>query len=194
MGPDHPPDSLRLLVIGPGPPLPVPDLAARLSRRVALPCHAGAPVEGLDLATLPGRGQVDADRLLARIHAWPAEPGAVLVGLTALDVAIPIFTFVFGRARLGGRAALVSTARLDPRFYGLPSDPLLAARRTTDEVIHELGHVAGLRHCDDALCLMRFAGSVDQVDARGSAFCPGCERRLPAWLETAGRDRPGGVA
>jgi archaemetzincin len=191
MGPDGSPASLRLLVIGPAPPLPVPDLAAKLSRRVALPCRAGTRVEDLDLATVSGRDQVDADRLLERIHAWPAEPGTVLVGLTALDVAIPTFTFVFGRARLGGRAALVSTARLDPRFYGLPWDAELAARRATDEVIHELGHAAGLRHCNDAFCLMRFAGSVDQVDARGSTFCPGCAGRLPYWLRAPRQDVEG---
>ena len=44
------------------------------------------------------------------------------LGLTEQDLAIPIFTFVFGRARSGGWAAVVSLARLDPTFYGLPSD------------------------------------------------------------------------
>jgi archaemetzincin len=185
MGPDGrlpPSPSLQLLVIGPGPPLPVPDVAARLSRRVAVPCRVEAPVEVLDLDRVPGRDQVDADRLLERIEAWPAAAGVLLVGLTPLDIAIPIFTFVFGRARAGGRAVIVSLARLDPRFYGLPADPALAERRAVDEVLHELGHVTGLRHCDDAFCLMRFAGSVEQVDARGSSFCARCAGRLPRWM------------
>jgi len=128
---------------------------------------------------------VDADRLLERIEEWPAAPGVILVGFTALDIAIPIFTFVFGRARAGGRALLVSVARLDPRFYGLPEDQGLAERRTVDEALHELGHVAGLRHCDDAFCLMRFAGSVEQVDARGSSFCRRCAARLPPWITSS---------
>jgi len=182
MGPEGAGPSLLLLALGPGPPLPIPDLAARMSRRVAAPCSAEGPLDLGDLRRVPGRDQVDADRFLERIEEWPAAPGVVLVGLTALDIAIPIFTFVFGRARAGGRALLVSVARLDPRFYGLPEDPGLAERRTVDEVLHELGHVAGLRHCDDAFCLMRFAGSVEQVDARGSSFCPRCEARLPRWM------------
>jgi archaemetzincin len=187
MGAEPAERALDLLVIGPAPPLPATDLAARLSRQVAAPCHAETAVEVSDLARVPGRDQVDADRLLERLEAWPASPGAVLVGLTSLDMAIPIFTFVFGRARAGGRALVVSTARLDPRFYGLPPDPERAAWRTVAEVIHELGHVAGLRHCQEPFCLMRFAGSVEHVDERGSSFCPRCASALPRWMGSHGK-------
>jgi archaemetzincin len=109
-----------------------------------------------------------------------------MVGITDLDLAVPVFTFVFGRARERGRAALVSVARLDPSFYGLPADAELRLARTVLEILHELGHLAGLRHCADQACLMRFAGSVAAVDLRGSAFCAGCSERLPRWL----RERP----
>jgi archaemetzincin len=174
--------SLLLLALGPAPSLPLAELAARLSRRVAVPCRAQGPIDLGELVRLPGRDQVDADRLLERVEAWPAPPGVVKVGLTGLDIAIPIFTFVFGRARDGGRGCLVSAARLDPRFYGLPEDAALTERRTVDEVLHELGHVAGLPHCREAFCLMRFAGSVEQVDARGSELCRGCSDRFASRL------------
>jgi archaemetzincin len=104
------------------------------------------------------------------------------VGLTALDLAIPIFTFAFGRARKNGRAAVVSLSRLDPVFYGLPADGERLAERATAEILHELGHVAGLVHCSDAACLMTFAGSIEKVDVRGSHFCDACVRALPRWL------------
>jgi archaemetzincin len=157
----------------------VQDLAARVSLRVAASCRFEPFADAGELPRIPGRDQIDADRLLARLEDEPIEPGAVRVGLVGLDIAIPIFTFVFGRARSGGHAAVVSTARLDPAFYGLPSDAALMARRTVDEVLHELGHVAGLPHCVLPDCLMHFAGTVEQVDVRGSEFCPGCAARLP---------------
>lgn len=169
----------------------VQDLAARLSRRVAIPCRAVALGNEDPPRALPGRDQADADALLASLETQ-AAPGAVLVGVTDQDIAVPVFTFVFGLAREGGRAALVSLARLDPSFYGLAEDHDSLARRAVDEMLHELGHLAALRHCDEAACLMRFAGSVEKADVRGSFFCAACEAHLPLWLRGSLR-RPRGA-
>jgi len=156
------------------------DLAIRISRRVAVPCRI-VDASPIPLQMLAGRETVDADALLAGLEAR-ATPNAVLVGVIPEDIATPIFTFVFGRAREGGSAAIVSLARLDPTFYGLPRDPDLLGRRATTEIVHELGHVAWLRHCADNACLMHFAGSVEKLDVRGSRFCTPCAARLPPWL------------
>jgi archaemetzincin len=175
-----------LLLDGIGPPLAA-RIASRLSARLAASCRVTASSPSPPPRTLPDRDQLDADALLGGLEARPARERAVLVGLTLRDIAVPIFTFVFGRARQGAHAALVSLARLDPAFYGLPADPGLLARRAADEVAHELGHAAGLVHCRDASCLMSFAGSVEKVDTRGSFFCGECRRLLPPWLAGSGR-------
>jgi archaemetzincin len=157
------------------------DLVQRLSRRIAAPCRLGPRLPLAGSPTLPGREQADADSLLTRLEALARED-VVLVGLAAVDVAIPIFTFVFGRARRGGRACLVSLARLEPAFYGRPSDSRVLMDRAVAEVLHELGHVAGLDHCHDFACLMHFAASVEAIDVRGSGFCAPCALVLPPWL------------
>ena len=59
--------------------------------------------------------------------------------MTSEDIALAIFTFVFGLARQGGRACLVSLARTEPAFYGLPPDQDLRDRRAVAEILHELG-------------------------------------------------------
>lgn len=105
-----------------------------------------------------------------------------MLGVSAQDLGIPIFTFVFGRARAGGGAALISLARLDPTFYGLPADEGALMQRAVREALHELAHVAALAHCTQPLCLMRFAGSVEKADLRGARFCDACAARLPAWM------------
>jgi archaemetzincin len=180
-------ESIQLVKIGPFPEGLAEDLAARLSRRVPAPCQVRASPLDVEVPWLPDRQeQVDADALLRRLEAEPVDDGAILVGVTSLDLAVPIFTFVFGRARHDGRAALVSLARLRPEFYGLPADAALTARRTVAEILHELGHVGGLRHCDDGSCLLRFAASVETVDLRGSSVCSACEAMLPAGLRRGG--------
>lgn len=175
------PEAVRLVPVGPLPRISLEDLVARLSRRVRVPCRVDGAVT-INPTLLPGREQGDADALLARLEAEPAAPREVTVAIVALDLAIPIFTFVFGRARQGGHAALVSLARLDPAFYGLPEDRELLTHRTLVEVVHELGHVASLVHCQDAACIMAFAGSVERVDVRGTDFCATCAAQLPPWI------------
>ena len=157
-------------------------LVAATSLHLSAPCRLVEPPAALRLAEIPGRGQLDADRLLGELEAEAGERDGALVGLVARDVAIPIFTFVFGRARLGGRAAVVSLARLRPEFYGQSSDPALTHRRAAAEILHELGHLAGLAHCQDASCLMNFVSAVDKVDLRGTDFCAACAARLPRAL------------
>jgi archaemetzincin len=175
-------EAVHLVPLGPLSPLVAADLARRLSRRLAVPCRVvSAPVE-TELTFLPDREQVDADALLSRLEERAAGHDALLVGVTALDLAIPVFTFVFGRARQGGRAALVSLARLDPAFHGSSPDDDRGAERAVTEMLHELGHLASLAHCEDAACLMAFAGSVEKVDVRGTVFCDRCLARLPRWL------------
>jgi archaemetzincin len=155
-------------------------LAARLSRHVQLPVHTLARIE-IALRSVDGREQLDAGALLEALEARAAE-GRLLVGVTGDDIAVPVFTFVFGLARQGGAACVVSLARTDPAFYGLPADVELAHGRAVAEVLHELGHLAGLEHCRDGGCLMSFAGSIERVDSRGSRFCASCATGLPRWL------------
>lgn len=178
---------LHLTVLGDLPADLTQALTARLSRQVALPCRVGSLRKEADLPRLATRNQLDADALLASLEqeARSGPDGVLVVGVTALDLGIPIFTFIFGRARQGGRAALVSLTRLDPAFYGLPADLPLLLHRAVIEILHELGHVAGLPHCRDFQCLMHFAASVESIDARGNRFCQACGKQLPGWLRSA---------
>lgn len=157
------------------------EIITRASRRVAVPCHLHPEPWIFPPARLAGREQLDADALLAGLEAVPI-PGAVQIGLTTLDVGLSLFTFVFGRARLHGSSALVSLARISPERYGLPADPDLTARRAVVEFLHEFGHVAGLAHCEDFGCIMRFAANVESIDLRGAVFCPACASALPRHL------------
>jgi archaemetzincin len=157
-------------------------LVAHASGHVSASCRLLDPPSGLPLEIVPGRDQVDADRLLVELEQLAGDEGGPLVGIAARDQAIPIFNVVLGRARLGGRAALVSLERLRPEFHGAPPDPALTTRRVIAEILHELGHVAGLAHCPDAGCLMHFASSVERIDLRGLSFCADCGAALPPAL------------
>jgi len=102
---------------------------------------------------------------------------------------VPMLTFVFGQAQLGGRVAIVSLARLRQEFYGLPADPILVRERAVKEALHEMGHAFGLVHCVDPLCAMSLSTQVEQVDAKLPDVCPSCRTLLreggPTWDDSA---------
>ena len=181
-------EAVHLLPVGTVLPGALDALAARLSRRVELACHV-LPSRELPVRHLPNRDQLDAGALLETLEERATADAGLLVGVTGEDIAIPVFTFVFGLARQGGPACLVSLARTDPSFYGLPPDPALRDERAVAEVLHEMGHLATLEHCPDRGCLMSFAGNIERVDTRGSRFCSSCAQRLPHWLR--GSSPPG---
>jgi len=158
-------------------------LVAEVSRHVAAPCRIVPGPSDVELRgrLLDGRSQIDGDHLLQALEGAVAGPGLV-VGVTGRDLGRKVFRFIFGLARAGGPAVLVSTARLDPTLYGLPTDPALIARRACAEVMHELGHAFGAGHCRRADCLMHFSPEVESIDLRGVAFCGACARELPEEL------------
>lgn len=174
-------EAVDLLPIGALPPGTLEHLAVRLSRRVEVVCHVLPPGD-LPVRRIPRRDQLDATALLEAVEARAGSDSRLLVGVTAEDIAVPVFTFVFGLARQGGRACVVSLARTDPAFYGLPPDPVLRDERAVAEMLHEIGHLATLEHCPDRNCLMSFAGNIERADTRGSRFCASCSERLPPWL------------
>jgi archaemetzincin len=159
-------------------PIPAPAeissaAAAAAGCRVLTAAAHWDPAEAYDAA----RGQYRARKLLERLPP-PAAGNDVVLGITALDLYIPVFTFVFGEGLLGGRRCLVSGFRLDNARYGDPPDPERLTERVVKEATHELGHAFGLVHCRDSLCVMRPSGEVGDVDVKSDDFCAACRGML----------------
>jgi len=106
----------------------------------------------------------------------------LLLAVACDDLCIPILTFVFGEAQLGGRVGVVSYHRLQNERYGLPADEKLLHFRLVKEALHELGHLFGLVHCSSYDCVMHISTYVEDIDTKPAAFCPAC-------LETLRRER-----
>jgi len=167
---------IHLVGIG-NPPLATLDsLSVRIARTFRESCHVRP--ESLDpgFAFDPVRGQYHATSLL-RLLAEKAGDTR-LVGVATVDLYVPIFTFVFGEAQLGGPAALLSTFRLRQEYYGLAADPDLLLERIAKEAMHELGHTYGLRHCHDWSCPMASTTAIDRLDLKGPRFCDACRHKI----------------
>jgi archaemetzincin len=139
----------------------------------------GAPL-AIDPAWRDAAGAVASshvvDALLDRAEAAARAGDATWVlGIAADDLVAPGRPFVFGEATVGGAAAVVSTARL--RTGGEWGNAMLR-KRLLVEAVHELGHVAGLDHCDRPSCVMFPSVTVRDTDTKGAEPCGGCRRAL----------------
>ncbi len=132
----------------------------------------------LSLVYDPIRNQYNSSGLLLQlINDTPPETFKIL-GVTEVDLFIPIFTFLFGEAQLNGIGALVSTHRLQNQFYGIPENKELLKDRLLKEGIHELGHTFGLIHCFTIRCVMNTSTYVEDIDQKTAHFCKLCEQEV----------------
>jgi archaemetzincin len=146
-----------------------------VAREYAFPARVRVSPEAPEDAFDARRGQYSSTRILAWLQERH-EGARRILGVTDADLYIPILTFVFGEAQLGGRAAVVSTARLGDTPL-IPGEPARIALRLQKEAVHELGHTFGLLHCADARCAMARSPSLRHVDAKSPALCRTCRAR-----------------
>ena len=131
------------------------------------------------------RQQYHSSEILASMRAFNANDSWRVLGVANVDLYIPILTFVFGEAQMGGPCALVSSYRLRQEFYGLPADAGLLRARLLKEAVHEIGHTLELSHCHDYRCAMAPSHAVEWIDIKDAWLCPQCEARAVGAMEEA---------
>ena len=126
----------------------------------------------------PARRQYNGNTLLKHVDALPVPESSKTLGLFNVDLFIPILTYIFGQAFLGGRSGIASLHRLNNASYGMTMDGKLLLDRFTKEVIHELGHTYGLIHCNNSNCVMRSSTYVEDIDQKGGSLCHNCRSEI----------------
>jgi len=180
---------IELVTVGGGvPPRRLDALIVDLERIFRVACSIRLGSIGIEDALDAPRQQYHSTVILDRLRAHAPMNGSRLLGVAAVDLFVPIFTFVFGEAEVGGHCALASTYRLEEERYGLPGDDEKLHQRLVKESVHELGHTFGLRHCDHWRCVMASSHSVERVDVKSEDFCENCATRVRAIIA---REMPG---
>ena len=163
--------SLELVSMGAVPPALMREVGKRLEELLSRPV-ALLPMEidgrpAMDLL----RRQYSATGMLDLLKQPPPSPGVKRVGITSVDLFLPVFTHLYGYAQMGGSVAVVSTFRITPENG---AEPGLLLDRTVKEVLHEIGHTAGLAHCRAPWCVMHPSRWPEEIDLKDAAFCPPC--------------------
>jgi len=124
------------------------------------------------------REQYDVERVILFVHEQSKHlSGEKVIAVGNMDLFLGDMSFVFGTAQTSGRIGLISTYRLDQRFYGKTFSYEKLRDRTVKEALHELGHCYGLSHCSKD-CVMSFSVNVMEVDSKPRFFCEECREKL----------------
>ena len=174
---------LELLPIGNFDERLLMQVAPALADAFRVPCQiVGARLDP-QFAFHAERQQFHSSEIIQAMQRHAANGAWRVLGITGVDLYIPILTFVFGEAQMGGPCAVVSAHRLTQQFYGLPPDPDLFLQRLIKEAVHEVGHTLDLTHCDDYSCAMAPSHAVEWIDLKEAVLCSSCQDRA---LEAVG--------
>ena len=165
---------LQLLPIGTPDRALLEQLGARLAAQFRIGWEVLREPFDARFAFHAEREQYHSSDILSRMRPLVGPDTWRLLAVSDLDLYIPILTFVFGEAQLGGECAAVSLHRLRQEFYGLPADADLLSERLWKEAAHELGHTLQLTHCDHYECVMAASHAVEWIDVKQGEFCGSC--------------------
>jgi archaemetzincin len=138
--------------------------------------HRPLPVPGE--AWHKQRNQIDADAMLGVLVDEFPEDSSRLLAVTQVDMFAAGRPYVFGYGHLRDRVAIVSTARLDEKWYGRRSLEGRLRTRLYKAAVHELGHTAGNPHCNAQSCLMREVADLDALDGLPLSYCASCMAKM----------------
>ncbi len=153
-------------------------IAANIQASLSIPAQVmlavPLPPQVFDLK----RNQINALTMLKDLRERSFPHGTRILAVTAVDLFIPIFTFVFGEAQLEEPFAVISLHRLRRHADGTPTPLSLFYERAAKIAVHEIAHTFNLGHCRETDCLMKFMPDLDAIDGQDLMFCPYCERDL----------------
>ena len=142
--------------------------------RCGLTCRVSPAMENPEYAYDEKRRQYNSKLILKHLLQCHSHDTIRSIGITRVDLYVPILKYVFGLAEIEGQCAIISTHRLRPQFYEQPPDSYLLLDRIEKTAIHELGHTLGLIHCRDHNCVMYSSTRIEDTDFKQPDFCPTC--------------------
>lgn len=169
---------------------PAPALLAALAEAwFGLPVRVLAALPDALLESMParefeGRRQLDAEALLDAIEPLRSRDAHALLALTLDDLWSPTLAaqWVFGLAASERGLAVHSMLRYDPGLRDAGERPADFERIVRDRafrvLVHELGHLLGMRHCMHFRCVMNPTEGLADLDALPLHACSICTQKL----------------
>lgn len=130
-----------------------------------------------DFAYDKNRNQYFAPLILEELKRYINEDNQdFLVSITDKDLYDYGLNFIFGEAQ--NNISIISISRFKPSKWQSQEEAKLLYERTQKTIIHEIGHMFGLKHCGDDKCVMFFSNWLENTDRKSKKFCSSCFKNL----------------
>ena len=160
-------------------------IAGHLEARCGVVCEVSGKMDRPEYAYDERRCQYNSKSILKKLLTCSPKDALGFMGVTHVDLFVPILKYVFGLAQMEGQCSVISMYRLRPQFYDQPPDQDLLEERLKKTALHELGHCIGLTHCRNRRCVMSSSIRIEDSDFKRADFCPTCielfKWRLDQW-------------
>jgi archaemetzincin len=140
-----------------------------------VPVDLREPIDIPEDTFMESRNQYNAMALIKYLDQELVDNSLRILGITGKDICNPILTYVFGEAYMGGRSAVMSSARLKAGLLGEPVSREHFLERVVKVALHEMGHTFNLRHCHTDRCVMRASNTLQELDEKLNYLCDYCE-------------------
>jgi archaemetzincin len=168
-------------------------ISAEVQRTFGYRTEVVPVIDRVDFAFDFERRQYCSTLILERLAAAASAQAIKLLGIATVDLFIPILTYVYGEAQIGGKACIISTHRLNEGI-SLAGAGGMFHDRAVKEALHELGHTFKLTHCPDRSCIMHYCRSIQDVDRKSTQLCRHCHVLLTDELKRLGTEKRGCVS
>ena len=168
------PGSVIICPVGPIDKWILEHIAESISTRFGLSCKVSSRIENPKYAYDDTRCQYNSKQILKHLLQQCTRDTLRIIGVTPVDLYVPILKFVFGLAQIEGQCSIISLYRLYPQFYDQPSNSDLLLSRVEKTALHELGHTFGMTHCRDRRCIMYSSTRIEDTDLKLPDFCSTC--------------------
>lgn len=120
------------------------------------------------------RDQYNCYPMLKSLGTLKPDRAIKIIGVTEVDLFIPILTYVFGEAEMGGNATVISTYRLARSKDREPVASKRLFERAAKIAVHEMAHTFRLPHCKQEGCIMHSLPVLRDIDEKPIHFCRYC--------------------
>jgi archaemetzincin len=162
-------------------------IAEHIEERCGIWCRVSQEMDKPEYAYDERRCQYNSKLILKHLIKLSPQDTLGFMGVTYVDLFVPILKYVYGLAEMEGQCSIISMHRLQPRFYDRPADRDLLVARAKKTALHEMGHCLGLTHCRNRRCVMYSSTKIEDTDFKQADFCPTCSELFKWYLDKCHR-------